>query len=261
MIVRLLMPALLLGLLAVSGGFAEEWGNLSGTITFGGDPPSASPIQVTKDVEVCSKHNLVAEGLVVNADNNGIANVVVYMYLKRGSDPPPIHESYDETADANVKLDNHNCRFEPHVVLLRTSQTLILGNTDPVGHNTKVDAVSNVGINPIVPANSSIEQRFPEEERRPIGVSCSIHPWMSAYVVIRDNPYFAVTDEDGRFEIKNVPAGKWTFQFWHEKCGYVSEVKRDGAAEKWQKGRVEIEVAAGENDLGTIEVPASKFEG
>ena len=78
--------------------------------------------------------------------------------------------------------------------------------------------------------------------------------------MIKDNPYMAVTDETGMFEIKDLPTGEWTFQFWQEAAGYLSDVKVDGKAEKWKKGRTELTIAAGENDLGTVAVAPALFE-
>ena len=67
---------------------AQEWGNVKGKVVFQGDAPTPSSLNITKDVEVCGKHNLVDESVLVG-DGNGLANVVVYIYVKRGGDPPP----------------------------------------------------------------------------------------------------------------------------------------------------------------------------
>lgn len=238
---------------------AEDWGTFSGQFVYGGDVPEAAAVNVTKDTEVCSKEGLVDEQLVVNADNKGVANIVVYMYRKKGADMPPIHESYAETAEAKVTMDNKGCRFEPRVAAMRTTQTLVLGNKDPVGHNTKVDSIGNPQLNPIIPANSEQEVKRPNVERLPVSVSCSIHPWMKGFLLVKDDPYFAVTDADGKFEIKNVPAGEWTFQFWHEKSGYVDDVVVGGSETKWKKGRLAVEMTADGKDLGAVTVPAATF--
>ena len=115
----------------------EDWGTVTGRIVFEGAAISPAALNVTKDQEVCGKHNLVDESIVVGPDN-GLANVAVYLYLKRGASPPAIHESYEESASSEVRLDNENCRFEPHLTFLRTTQTLLIGNKDSVGHNTKI---------------------------------------------------------------------------------------------------------------------------
>lgn len=245
---------------AVGVVVAEDWGTFSGQFVYGGDAPKPAPVNVTKDTEVCSNQGLVDEQLVVNAENKGVANIVIYMYRKSSEPVPPIHESYAESAEGKVTMDNKSCRFEPRVAAMRTTQTLVIGNKDSVGHNTKVDSLSNAQLNPIVPANSEMEVKMPEVERLPVSVSCSIHPWMKGFLLVKDDPYFAVTDKDGKFEIKNVPAGEWTFQFWHEKSGYVDGVVVGGAETKWKKGRLKVAMTADGKDLGSVTVPAATFE-
>jgi len=238
---------------------AAEWGDLKATFVFDGDAPEAAPLKVTSDVEFCSKHKPVDESLVINAENKGIANVITYMYLSRSSAKPPIHSSYEETANAKVKLDNNKCRFDPHVAVLRTTQTLVIGNSDEVGHNCKVDAITNGAINYTIPAGGSMDYEFKLAERLPSKVSCSIHPWMSGWLLIKDNPYMGVSDKDGKLVIKNIPVGTWTFQFWQEKSGYVSELKQNGESKEWRRGRVDITIKPGENDLGEIKLAPPLF--
>jgi hypothetical protein len=123
-----------------------------------------------------------------------------------------------------------------------------------------VDTIKNVPINPIIPANGEIKQQFPKEERLPVKVSCSIHPWMNGILVIKDTPYMAVTDENGEFTIENLPEGSHEFQIWHEAAGYVDAVKMNGKSTKWSKGRMKQKVGAGDNDLGDLLVPGSAFK-
>lgn len=245
---------------SVSGAAQAEWGTLKGRFVLSGDLPKANKIVVTKDQEVCGKHDLFDETLKVNADDKGIYGIVLYMDVARGKKAPEAHPDYASSATAEVRLDNIGCRYEPHVVLLRTSQTLVVGNKDSVGHNTKVDTLKNRPINPIIPANGEIKEKFPQEERLPTKVSCSIHPWMNAIVVIKDTPYMAVTDESGNFTIANVPVGKVGFQVWQEKAGYIDSVTLDGKKTKWSKGKFEFDVKAGDNDMGEIQVDVATFK-
>lgn len=253
-----ILTAVVLGLFASQAH--AQWGTLSGQFVYDGKAPTPKPAVINKDVAVCGKHNLVNEDLVVNPENGGIANVAIYLYVARGKKAPTAHPDYAKTATEEVTLDNTNCRFEPHVVTLRTTQTLLIGNQDTVGHNTKIDALKNIPINPILPAKGVIKQKFPKEERLPVLVSCSIHPWMNARVVIRESPYMAVTDKDGKFEIKNLPVGEHTFQVWQEAAGYISAVSIDGKATKWAKGRFKYTVNDGDNDMGVIKVSPSLFK-
>ncbi len=243
-----------------AGVAAADWGNLTGTFVYDGTPPKPDPINVTKDVEVCGKEMLVNESLVVNPDNKGIADIMVYLYLSARDKQPTPHPDFEKTAADEVRIDNVGCRYEPRVVLLRTTQTLVVGNKDPIGHNTKIDTFANPPLNPIIPAGTEIKQKFPNPEKRPSQVGCNIHPWMSATLLVQDHPYMAVTDENGQFTIPNLPAGKWTFQVRHPSAGYITEVKVGGKSEKWSRGRMEMTIKAGENDLGVISVPAATFK-
>jgi hypothetical protein len=93
----------------------------------------------------------------------------------------------------------------------------------------------------------------------PAKISCALHPWMSGYLLIHESPYMGVSDEDGKLEIKHLPAGKWTFQFWQEKAGNLRRVERDGKATEWSKGRVELTIKAGANSLGEIKLTPAAF--
>ena len=238
----------------------DGWGHLKGKFIYDGSPPAQSLVAITKDQEFCSGHNVVDESIVVNKENRGLANVVVYLYVRRGQDAPKSHESYAETADARVELDNNKCRFEPHVCLLRTSQTLVIKNSDSVGHNTNITATSNPSFNQTIPTGSELEHHFTAAERRPAAVGCNIHTWMKGWLLPQDTPYFAVSGKDGEFEIHNLPSGKWTFQVWHERAGSVDEVTVDGKTTKWSKGRVEVTINADAvTDLGEIKLSPSLF--
>jgi plastocyanin len=240
---------------------AEGWGHLKGQFIYDGSPPAQSPLTITKDPEFCGQHRIVDESLVVNGENGGLANAVVYLSVRRGQDAPQSHESYAETADARVTLDNDKCRFEPHISLLRTSQTLLIKNSDPVGHNTNIAASSNASFNQTIPSGSEIEHHFDAVERRPAAVSCNIHPWMKGWILPIDTPYFAVSRENGEFEINNLPSGTWTFQVWHEKAGGIGEVTMDGKTTKWSKGRVSLTINADTvTDLGEIKLSEALFQ-
>jgi hypothetical protein len=82
---------------------------------------------------------------------------------------------------------------------------------------------------------------------------------MSGWLLIKDHPYMAVSDANGKLQIKNLPVGRWTIQFWHEKAGYVSDVSKAGQATEWPRGRLEVEIKSGDNDLGSFQLPPSLF--
>ncbi len=239
---------------------AADWGDLKVKLVYGGDVPKSVPIKVTKDPEVCGKLGLMDESLVVNKDNKGIRDVLVFLYQRSSAKTPPIHPSYAALAKKPVTFDNDKCRFVPRVLTAMTGQTILIGNKDTVAHNTKVDTTANSPINPLIPAGLKLPQVYKKSESRQAQVSCSIHPWMVGWVLIKDHPYCGVSNEDGEVTIKNIPAGKWTFQFWQEKSGYVREVVQGGKDVSWRRGRVELTIKSGTNDMGNVVVKPENFE-
>lgn len=241
--------------LAASAG-AEEWGTVKGKFVFGGDAPAPAALTADKDVDVCGKHKLVNEELVVGADK-GVANVVVFVRDKNVKINP---EAAAAAKAEKVILDNKNCRFEPHVVFVQAGQTLVIKNSDAAGHNSNIATLKNPPSNSLIPQGGESSVTFKEDEAIPAQVSCNIHPWMKGWLVVRTNPYAAVSKADGSFEIKNVPVGEVELQLWHEKAGYIGEIKVGGKAEKTAKGRKKVKVEAAGTDLGEITLGGDLFK-
>lgn len=226
----------LLGL--ASSAPAAEWATLKGQFVFGKkgtEVPKQLKLTPTKDVAVCSKHDLYDETLVINSANRGVANIMIWAYK-----PKKVHPDYKEEEGKEIKIDNKFCRFEPHAVAVSTKQTLVVGNSDPVGHNSLMNFFKNPAQNPIIPAKSSLPFKLTAAELLPTKISCSIHPWMQGIVLVQDHPYMAVTDKDGKFELKNLPAGKLTIRLWQEKIGYVKSATIDNKATKFKSGRYSV---------------------
>jgi hypothetical protein len=255
-----LLALFCIGAFVVDDLQAEQWGDVSATFVFDGTPPKPSKANITSDKPFCGKFNVLDESLLVNDENGGIANVIVFLYVGRGEEKPPVHESYQATANEEVLLDNCHCRFDPHVTLLRTTQTLVAGNSDAIGHNTNFTTFRNAAYNKLIPAGGQEKLQFPIEEPLPVKVACNIHPWMGGWLVVKDHPYMGVSDPNGKVVIKNLPIGELTFQVWHEKAGYLREVIVNGEETEWNRGRVTLEIKPGQNDLGEIKIPASMFE-
>ena len=241
---------------AVRDGRADDWGTLSGRFIFDGKAPAPEAITPNKDLEVCGKHPLVDESLVVGPDG-GLANVFVWVRTKNVKVAP----EYEKTAKDKVVLDNHNCRFEPHALAMRTTQQLEVKNADPVAHNTNADLQVNAPFNGIIPAGSSNDMTLAAAETVPAKISCNIHPWMLGYLLVRPDPYFAVSDKDGKFQIKDLPAGtELEFQVWHEKPAYVKKASIDGKDAGWKNGRFKYTIKPGENNLGDIKLDPAQFK-
>lgn len=90
-------------------------------------------------------------------------------------------------------------------------------------------------------------------------VADTIHPWMRGYLLLRDSPYMAKTDSDGKFVIKNLPVGEHVFQTWHEKSGYLKEAEFTSVkADK--KGRLNVTITPGKNDVGVARLSIQRFD-
>ena len=238
---------------AASYGQAQEWGSLKGRFIYDGKAPAKVPLKITKCQAVCGNKGLVAEDLVVGP-KGGLANVMIWVRGKVKVNP-----EYAKTADATVVINNKNCRFQPHVQGIRVGQTLEIKNSDPVAHNTNLVG-RNLQINPLIAARTSADQKIDAPESLPAMVSCNIHPWMNGRLLVRPNPYFAISKKDGTFEIKDLPAGADTFQVYQERSGYVQEAEVKGQKVTWKKGVMKVTIEPGKvTDLGDIKLPAEEF--
>ncbi len=231
-----------------------DWGTLTGRIVYDGKAPAPQSIDTAKDPNC--KVPLKTENLLVGP-NGGLENAIIMLRTKNVK----VNPEYEKTATDDVVLDNHNCRFEPHVEVVRLSQTLLLKNSDPTGHNSNLAPLQNPAINPILAAGGEpVPYHFSIEEAVPVKVGCNIHPWMGAYIVARKDPYAAVTDKDGNFTIKDLPAGKeLEFRLWQESAGYLKNAKfKGGKADT--RGTFKYKIKPGENDMGDITVSSSIFK-
>lgn len=254
----LILTAVIAATFLSTTAHAAEWGDLKVKFVFKGAAPASKAIDVTVDKEFCGKHELVDESLIVGEDG-GIQNFVVYAYDGRGGiDLPAIHPDLMGKANT-LELANKDCRFEPHIVICKSGDTLNVTNPDAVGHNCNLAFLVNAAQNFTIPPLKSKEVKLDSAEPAPIPVACNIHPWMQAKVVVLDHPYAAKSDESGTLVIKNLPAGeKLAFRLYHESAGRLSGLEV-GGNEVNRRNVFEVEIKAGENDLGTVELDASKF--
>lgn len=236
----------------------QEWGNLSATFLYDGEPPEPRKLKIDKDIEFY-RDPILDQSLVVDAKSKGIANVTIWLQVANDEMALPIHSSYADVAHEDVVLDTIKGQIEPHVCLVWTPQTLLIKNSEPIGHNHKLDSFMNPSFGDLIPTGGTVTRKFTKEERGPSAVSCNIHPWESGYLLIRNNPYMAVSNAAGKLQIKNLPVGKHRFFVWHERAGLVRDAQM-GDEREILKGRLEMEIKPGENDLGKVLIPAKHFE-
>jgi plastocyanin len=201
---------------------AEGWGTLKGRVVFDGTPPPPAILvpkgdPKAKDPLVCATSEIKSERLIVDEATKGLKNVIVFIPKPTAVNP----EVKSAKAASTVFFDQKKCVFEPHVLALMTGTKVELKSNDPVGHNVH-SKVQNNDFNKQVSPNGTDIWPVVAASRQPGQVICDIHPWMSAYWLVLDNPYFAVTDDKGNFEIKNAPAGTQKVAVWQEATGFVT---------------------------------------
>jgi plastocyanin len=198
---------------------ADGPGTITGKVSFDGEPPGRTVIRMGGDPN-CKPHESIAVGkvtaglsevLIVGKDR-GIKNV--FVYVKDG-----LGNLVYATPTTPVVLDQSGCQYEPHVFGVQVGQPIVIKNSDPTLHNVhatpKNNEEFNAGQQPKAP---TMTKTFTKPE---IGLSfrCDVHGWMRAFANVVTHPFFAVTKDDGTFEIKGLPAGTYTIEAWHEKLG------------------------------------------
>ena len=224
-------------------------GDLRMTFKLKGDLPEPKPIEVPA---ACGKLDMFDETLIINDDNKGIMNVVIYAY--RGGDKNSLQKFPPRNRKLNLACSD--CRFVPRVTLARAGDTLTIENMDPIGYNTNFDFFRNDAFNvALAPAHDkTVELDYAEPTVIP--VAASIFPWMVGYMLVVDHPYYAVSNPDGVVTIRDLPAGESiVFRAWHERGTFTEQIFVAGEETKWDANRFEVEIKAGMNDLGEIEVP------
>ena len=201
---------------------ADGPGVITGTITFAGRAPAPRPLRMDSDPKCVPGPGAMSEQLVVGS-GNGLKNVFVYVKDGLGQ------RSY-AVPTTPVMLDQKGCQYVPHVFGAQVGQTIKVANSDVVMHNVHAVPKSNREFNFSQPANVPLVDRVFAAAEIGIPVKCDVHGWMNAFANVVPHPFFAVTTDDGSFEIKGLPPGTYTIEAWHETLGSQTQsVTVDGA--------------------------------
>ena len=253
------------GTAAVAAKEPVGFATIRGAFKLVGAAPPQRTLTIDKERDVCMPGGkpVYSNELVIDPATGGIKNIVVYLFSKIPADNEKwIHPSYAESKEATLEFDQKFCLFLSPMFAMRSTQKMKILNSDPVGHNTNItpSGSKTAPFNQTIAANSFVMYEPGGESPEPFGVSCSIHPWMSSRMIVRDSPYFAVSAANGTFEIPNVPAGvKLDFKVWQEVAGFLQDVSINGKAEKLPKGKLTLTPTDGEVLDLNIEVAASAF--
>lgn len=187
-------------------------GSVSGRVKFDGKMLTPKKIRVKGDafcVKARADAPLLRETYLFNEEKGTLINAIVYV-------SGGIGEKEFEAPDTEVEIDQQGCQYIPHVNAVMTGQRVTIKNTDDTAHNLNLKAEKNRSFNEGQPVKGMTKEvDFPNSELA-IPLKCDVHSWMSAWIAVFDNPFHAVTDENGEFTISGLPSGTYQLSVWHE---------------------------------------------
>jgi plastocyanin len=185
----------------------KDGAKIRGDVKVEGMLPKLKPLQITKYKEVCK--DVPNESLIVGPAQGLRYAVVTLEGVGKGKavEKETVHE-----------LDNIKCRFSPHVQAASVGQFVVIKNSDPILHTahalfTNEQPQFNVGLYP------GRVTRKPLIAPGIVKVRCEVHPWMTAYIVVTEHPYHAISDIYGEYELTDIPPGTYQLKVWHESLG------------------------------------------
>ena len=188
-------------------------GTVTGKVSFTGTAPQNEQISMSADPTCASLHSgpVYGETVIVNP-NNTLQNV--FVYIKEGLEGKTF-----SAPTAPVKIDQNSCQYHPHVFGIQTGQTLEIINSDATLHNIHSLAEKSPQFNLGMPLQGmKLTKKFANPEVM-VKLKCDVHPWMNAYIGVLPHSFFGMTGTDGTYSVKDLPAGEYTIEAWHEKYG------------------------------------------
>ena len=197
---------------AAAAAPATGGATLTGKVNFEGAKPSMAAIKMDADAYCKSEHKepVYDQEVVVNP-NNTLQWVLVY--VKEG-----VSGNYPVPTEP-VTLDQHGCQYRPHIFGVMAGQPIKILNSDGTLHNIHALPKKNAEFNIGQPFKGMETIKKFDSVEVPVRFKCDVHKWMGAYTGVFNHPFFAVTNDQGAFEIKNLPPGNYVIEAWHEKYG------------------------------------------
>ncbi len=210
------------GLLACAT--AASAATVSGTVTFDGKVPNLKPLAMDADPVCASKHKEpVPNEMLKLGPSNTMGNILVRIVsgLPAGKTYPPPKDP--------VVMDQNGCLYHPHVFVVQAGQPLKVLNSDGILHNVHALPNVNAQFNMAMPPTRKEAEHVFDKPEGPFQIKCDVHPWMTAYMMVVDNPFYAVTGPDGKYSFADLPAGTYEIEAWQEKLGKKTEKVTVGA--------------------------------
>jgi hypothetical protein len=194
----------------------NDGGTISGTVKWSGPVPHDVELPITKDPQICEydgKKTVSLDRLIIGQDG-GVANTVVY--LKNISAGKAM-----DLPEQRRHLDQKHCRYVPHILLVPENTDLQMKSSDATLHTIHMDGAASFNL-PFPFPNQVVSRTMSTPGL--VNLHCNGgHVWMNAEMMVVPHPYYAVTDESGRFEFSNVPPGTYQVVAWHEGWGLAGK--------------------------------------
>jgi len=206
--------ASVVSLLCILGPAAQaSAGSVTGKVVYEGKVPTFTPIDMNADPKCKAKNpSPVMPEVLVLGDQSRMLNVLVSVVT---AFPGKTFPAPKEPA----VIQQHGCVYQPHLIGVMAGQELLFKNADGMLHNVHALPVQNRPFNIGMPPTLKEKGKVLDLPEAAFRVKCDVHPWMQAYVAVLSHPFFAVTGSDGTFQIKDLPAGTYEIEAWHEKLG------------------------------------------
>jgi hypothetical protein len=186
------------------------------------------------------------QSLVIDANTKGIKNLVVYTVPDRDFEVP---KRQSKPVNHTVTL-TPQMELTPRVTIARTGDSLQFAQQVATSFNPNLMCLNNE-----VSQLNPWPARLKFAEPAPMPIRCDVNPRLSAFLVVLDHSFAAVSDEQGNLLIEDIPTGlSLTFRAWHE-AGKIVEVKVGGEKTTWSRGRFKVDLKPGVNDLGEVAIP------
>jgi plastocyanin len=187
-------------------------GTIEGVVKFTGTVPAAKPIDKITD-PVCAAAKPVDAPIVVGKDK-GLKDVLVRI---------EVGGAQGTASTETPILKQEGCEYVPRVIGVVAGEDIEIMNADKTMHNVHTYKGNETMLNAGQPAGAQPIKKPASDEAAILKVKCDVHPWMTAYIVVTDHPFFATTDADGHFSIPNVPAGTYRIEAFHPELGTIEK--------------------------------------
>ena len=197
--------------------------DISGVIKLDGPQPKRPPLPLTPESRKLYEGKPYPRDEVKLVSAKGeIKNV--FVYIRKGLPAGKIYTAPKKPA----LLDQQRSMFRPRIQGLFVGQDFAMRNSDPIIHNVRSLSQENRPFNIAQPAGTPDRLKRFSDKEGPIELRCDFHRWMRAFIFVMEHPFFAVTNSQGQFTIKNLPPGEYTLASWHESFGENKQTIKSG---------------------------------